>query len=128
MRIYEIMFILKPDLPEEEAERLISQMENVVTSTGGTLRKTNRMGKRRLAYGIRKCREGQYVLLDAECEVPTVQELERRLKVSEPVLKFQSIRVDEELKRAAKLQQARSKHSSRRRPKPGPEAAAASPA
>lgn len=128
MRIYETMFILKPDLPEEEAERIISQMENVVTSTGGTLRKTNRMGKRRLAYVIRKCREGQYVLFEVECDVSTVQELERRLKVSEPVVKFQSVRIDEELKRAAKLQQARSRHSSRRKPKPGAEAAAASPA
>ena len=125
MRIYEIMFILKPDIPEEESERIISQMENVVTSTGGTLRKTDRMGRRRLAYFVRRYREGQYVLLDAECGVATVQELERRLKVTEPVLKFQTVRIDEELKRAAKLQATRSKHSARRKPKAGPEPAAA---
>ena len=125
MRIYEIMFILKPDIPEEESERIISQMENVVTSTGGTLRKTDRMGRRRLAYFVRRYREGQYVLLDAECGVATVQELERRLKVVEPVLKFQTVRIDEELKRAAKLQAGRSKHSARRKPKGGAEPAAA---
>lgn len=124
MRIYEIVFILKPDLPEEESERIVSQMENVVTSTGGTLRKTDRIGRRRLAYAIRKCREGNYVLLEAECEVSTVQEVERRLKVAEPVLKFQTVRIDEELKRVAKLQQARSKHSARKKPRPGAEAAA----
>jgi small subunit ribosomal protein S6 len=125
MRIYEIMFILKPDIPEEESERIISQMESVVTSTGGTLRKTDRMGRRRLAYFVRRYREGQYVLLDAECGVATVQELERRLKVAEPVLKFQTVRIDEELKRAAKLQAARSKHSARRKPKGSAEPAAA---
>jgi len=125
MRIYEIMFILKPDIPEEESERIISQMENVVTSTGGTLRKTDRMGRRRLAYFVRRYREGQYVLLDAECGVATVQELERRLKVAEPVLKFQTVRIDEELKRAAKLQAGRAKHSARRKPKGGAEPAAA---
>jgi small subunit ribosomal protein S6 len=124
MRIYEVIFILKPDLPEEEADKIVSQMENVVTSTGGTLRKTDRMGRRRLAYLVRHYREGQYVLLDIECNAATVQELERRLRVAEPVLKFQSVRVDEELKRAAKLQQARTKHSARKKHRTGPEPAA----
>ena len=115
MRTYEVMFILKPDLPEEEADRIIAQMEGVVTSTGGVLRKTDRMGRRRLAYFVRRYREGQYVLLEAECEAATVQELERRLRVAEPVIKFQSVRIDEELKRASKLQQGRSKSSARRK-------------
>ena len=128
MRIYETIFILKPDLPDEDADKIVSQMESVVTSTGGTLRKTDRMGKRRLAYLIRRYREGNYVLLDSECGPATIQELERRLKVTEPVLKYQTVRVDEEMKRAAKLQQARQKHSSRKKPRGGPaEAAAAAP-
>ena len=130
MRIYETIFILKPDLPEEEADKIISQMENVVTSTGGTLRKTDRMGKRRLAYLIRRYREGIYVLLDSEAGPATIQELERRLKVTEPVLKYQTVRVDEELKRAAKLQAARQKHSSKKKrgASAGPAEAAASAA
>jgi len=115
MRIYETIFILKPDLPEEEVEKIVSQMESVVTSTGGTLRKTDRMGKRRLAYLIRRYREGIYVLLDSEAGPATIQELERRLKVTEPVLKYQTVRVDEEQKRAAKLQAARQKHSSKKK-------------
>jgi small subunit ribosomal protein S6 len=125
MRIYETIFILKPDLPDDEADRIVAQMESVITSSGGTLRKTDRMGRRRLAYLIRRYREGQYVLLDAECDAATVQELERRLKVTEPVLKYQTVRVDEELKRAAKLQQARAKHSARKKPRGGAEPAAA---
>jgi len=125
MRIYEMIFILKPDLPDDEADRIVAQMESVITSSGGTLRKTDRMGRRRLAYLIRRYREGQYVLLDAECDAATVQEVERRLKVTEPVLKYQTVRVDEELKRAAKLQQARAKNAARKKPRRGAEPAAA---
>jgi small subunit ribosomal protein S6 len=128
MRTYELIFILKPDLAEEEAERIISQVEGGVTSLGGALRKTTRMGKRRLAYGIGKYREGQYVLLDLECNVSVVQELERRLKVMEQVIKYQSVRVDEELKRAAKLQQVRAKRAAHKKSSPSAEAAAAPPA
>ena len=125
MRIYETIFILKPDLPDDETDRIVAQMEGVITSSGGTLRKTDRMGRRRLAYLIRRYREGQYVLLDAECNAATVQELERRLKVTEPVLKYQTVRVDEDLKRVAKLQAARTKNSARKKPRGGTEAAAA---
>ena len=125
MRIYETIFILKPDLPEEESGKIISQMESVVTSGGGTLRKTERMGRRRLAYMVRRYREGQYVLLDAECNASTIQELERRLKVTEPVLKYQTVRVDEEIKQIAKLRQARTKHSARKKPRGGAEPATA---
>ena len=117
MRIYETIFILKPDLPDDEADKIVAQMEGVITSGGGTLRKTDRMGRRRLAYLIRRYREGQYVLLDAECNAATVQELERRLKVTEPVLKYQTVRVDEDLKRIAKLQAARTKNSARKKPR-----------
>ena len=117
MRIYETIFILKPDLPDDEADKIVAQMEGVITSGGGTLRKTDRMGRRRLAYLIRRYREGQYVLLDAECNPATVQELERRLKVTEPVLKYQTVRVDEDLKRVAKLQAARTKNSARKKPR-----------
>ena len=125
MRIYETIFILKPDLPDDEADHIVAQMESVITSGGGTLRKTDRMGRRRLAYLIRRYREGQYVLLDAECDAATVQEVERRLKVTEPVLKYQTVRVDEELKRAAKLQQARAKNAARKKPRRGAEPASA---
>jgi len=126
MRTYEIMFILKPDLPEEEAGRFVSQMEGVVTATGGTLRKTDRMGRRRLAYRIQKYHEGEYVLLATESEAPTVLEVERRLKVAEPVLKFITVRTDEETKRLAKKQQIRAKRSARKKPRASAESAAPS--
>lgn len=124
MRTYEIMFILKPDLPEEEANRFVSQMEGVVTSTGGTLRKMDRMGRRRLAYRIKKYHEGEYVLLALESEAPTVVEVERRLKVAEPVLRYLTVRTDEDMKRLAKAQQIRAARSARKKSKPSAESAA----
>jgi small subunit ribosomal protein S6 len=109
MRIYEVIFIIRPDIPEDETEQIISQMEAIITDGGGTIRKTDRMGRRKLAYLVRRFREGQYVLLDIECGVAAVNELERRLKVIEPVIKYQTVRIDEALKRAKKLQAIRAK-------------------
>ena len=124
MRSYEIIFVLKPDLPEEEIDHIISQMESVVTSTGGSLQKTEKMGRRHLAYAIGKHREGHYVLFVLECEAATVQELERRLKVAEPVIKYLTVRVDEERKRLQKMQRARVQKAAPQKPRSGAEAAA----
>lgn len=124
MRTYEVMFILKPDLPEEETDRVISQMESVVASTGGGLRKIEKMGRRRLAYSLGKYHDGYYVLFAMDCETSTLQELERRLKVADPVLRHLTVRVDEEMKRLEKQQRARTRRAARRKPRPGAEAAA----
>ena len=128
MRTYEIIFILKPDVPEEEADRFIAQMEGVVTSTGGAIRRIEKMGQRRLAYKVGRYREGQYVLFSLDCEVGTVKEFERRLRVSDPVIKFLSVRIDEDIKRVEKLQAIRSKKLARKKPKRGSEPAAAASA
>ena len=124
MRTYEIIFILQPDLPEGEADRFVAQMEGIVTSTGGTFRKADRMGRRRLAYRIRRYVEGEYVLFVVDAEAPTVLELERRLKVADPVLKYLTVRVDEGMKRLAKLQQIRATRAARKKTKRGTESAA----
>ncbi len=122
MRIYEIMFIVRPEAPEEDLDRLVAQFEGVVTSTGGVVQKAEKWGRRRLAYPIRRCREGQYVLFTVECAPPTVKEFERRLRVSDQVVKFLTVRVDEELKRLEKLRRKREKRAVRRK---APAAAAA---
>ncbi len=114
MRIYEIMFILKPDVPEEEVDRFIGQMDTVVTSTGGKVLKPEKWGRRRLAYRVRGQREGQYLLFTIECNPPTLREFERVLKVSEPVIKFLTVRIDEELKRLEKMRLKREKREKRR--------------
>jgi small subunit ribosomal protein S6 len=123
MRKYELIFIVRPDVSEEELEKLVAQMQGVVTGAGGTVEKVERMGKRRLAYRVRRHREGHYVLLVLTGGGETVKECERRLKVNDAVIKYITVRVDEELKRAEKLKAARAKRAAAH-PKSKPGAAA----
>lgn len=106
-RQYEVMFIVRPDVEEEEIEKLISGFEATVTTGGGEVKSIERMGRRRLAYTVRKFNDGVYVLMILAANGPVVAELERRLRVSEPVIKFITVRTDEEEKRVAKVKAAR---------------------
>jgi small subunit ribosomal protein S6 len=105
-RTYELMFIVRPDMVEEEQNKLISTLESSVTSAGGTV-KSEIWGKRRLAYTVRKFNDGIFVLLIIEGTGAMVHEVERRLRVTEQVIKFISVRTDEELKRLDKIKKAR---------------------
>src|SRR5438132_4175334 len=102
-RTYELMFIVRPDMVEEELDKLISTLESQVATSGGTVKSVERMGKRRLAYTVRRFQDGMYVLLTAEGSGGLIHELERRLRVTEPVIKFLTVRVDEEQKRLDKI-------------------------
>ena len=106
-RTYEVMFIVRPDMPEEEQDRLVSTLENNITGAAGTVKNIERLGKRRLAYEVRGFGDGIYVLLTLEGGGEMIHELERRLRVSEPVIKFLTVRVDEEQKRLAKVKAIR---------------------
>src|SRR5438094_939954 len=124
MRKYELIFIIRPDATEEEVDKLITQMEGVVSGAGGKLEKVDKMGRRRLAYHVGRYREGLYVLYVFEGSGETVKEFERRLRVTDSVIKFLTVRTDEELKRAEKLKALRAKQQARKpRPKPAPPAA-----
>ena len=106
-RTYELMFIVRPDMAEEDQDKLLSTLETVVTSSGGQVKSMERMGKRRLAYTVRKFNDGLYMLLIAEGGGDMIHELERRLRVTEPVIKFLTVRVDEEQKRLDKIKAIR---------------------
>jgi small subunit ribosomal protein S6 len=123
-RSYEVMFIVRPDVVDEELDKLVSSIESSVANAGGTVKGTERMGKRRLAYTVRKFNEGMYVLLTMEGTGATVAEIERRLRVTEPVIKFLTVRVDEEQKRLEKVK----KHRASRQKRSAQPAAAAEPA
>lgn len=114
MRIYEELFIVKPDAPEEEQDQLIEQLRTQLTSAGATVDKVDKWGKRRLAYRVDKYREGSYVLFQFTASPETVSELERRLRVSDLVLKFITVRTDETLKRIEKRKKERDKRAARR--------------
>src|SRR5499427_9900369 len=119
MRIYEELFIIRPDAPDEEVDPFLEQMKGVVTNAGGTVDKMDKWGKRRLAYKVDKYREGSYVLFQFSAGPETVKELERRLRVSDLVLKFLTVRIDETLKRLEKRKKEREKRAARR-PAPAP--------
>jgi len=102
------MFIIRPDLQEEEIDKLLSNLESQAANAGATVKNVERMGKRRLAYLVRKFIDGFYVLLTVEAEGKAIHEIERRLRVSEPVIKFISVRIDQEQKRLEKIKQLRS--------------------
>jgi small subunit ribosomal protein S6 len=106
-RTYELMFIVRPDMAEEDLDKLISTLESQVASSGGTAKSVERMGKRRLAYQVRKFSDGIYVLLTVEGSGGMIHELERRLRVTEPVIKFLTVRIDEEQKRLDKIKKIR---------------------
>jgi small subunit ribosomal protein S6 len=117
MRIYENLFIVKPDATEEEVDSLVEQMSKNVTSAGGTIDKVEKWGKRRLAYRVEKNREGFYVLLQFTAGPETVREFERRMRVQDSVIKFLTVRIDETLKRVEKRKKEREKRA-HRRPQP----------
>jgi small subunit ribosomal protein S6 len=112
-RTYEIMFIVRPDVEEADQDKLIETFSGYVTSGGGTVKSTEKMGRRRLAYTVQKFNDGIYVLLIVEAPASLVSELERRLRVQEQVIKFITVRMDEEDKRVAKIKAHRDAHVKR---------------
>jgi len=106
-RTYELMFIVRPDMTDEDLDKLVSTLQSVVPASGGTVQRVDKMGKRRLAYTVRRSHEGIYILMVIEGGGAVIHELERRLRVSEPVIKFLTVRTDEEQKRLDKIKQLR---------------------
>ena len=125
-RVYEVMFIVRPDVVEEEADKLIAGFGTTVTNGGGAVKSVEKMGRRKLAYTVRKFNDGNYVLMTIEADGPVVLELERRLRVTEPVIKFITVRIDEEDKRLAKVKALRGVRRSSL-PAAAPAAVAAAP-
>lgn len=131
MRVYEELFIIKPDAPDEEVDQFIETLRTQLTNIGATVDKVDKWGKRRLAYRVDKYREGTYVLFQVTAGPETVKEFERRLRVSDLVLKFITVRIDETLKRLDKRKKERDKRAAKRAanaPPPGAPAAPLQPA
>ena len=118
MRIYEELFIVRPDAPEEEIDQLIEQLTKQIADNGGNVDKAEKWGVRKLAYRVQKRSEGFYVLLQFVAKPDTVRELERRLRVTDLVLKFLTVRVDEKMKKIEKRKKEREKRAARKPPTP----------
>ena len=123
MRVYEELFIVRPDATDEEIDPLVEQLRGMITTGGGALDKVDKWGVRKLAYRVEKRNEGYYILLQFSAEPDAVKEIERRLRVSDLVLKYMTVRIDEKLKRIDKRKKKREKRAARK-----PQVAAAPPA
>ena len=125
MRTYEVLFILSPQVPEEEATTLVGDFKKVAESTGAQLRSEEAWGRRRLAYPIQKFNEGNYHLFVFESD-GSLSELDRRMKNVDRVLRHIIVRTDEDHKRAEKLAK-RNPKKERVRPAPPMAPAAGEP-
>lgn len=114
MRNYEIMFIVNPNATDEEIDKINGQIEHVVTSGGGKIEKIEKMGKRRLAYEVDKQREGHYVLFVIGANGDIIKECERRLRVIDAVIKYLTVRTDDDVRRFEKIRSYRQKRAARR--------------
>ncbi len=120
-RIYEELFIIRPDATEEEVNPFVEQIKTTITAGGGTVDKVDNWGVRRLAYRVKKRNEGIYILIVFSGPASMVYEVERRMRVSDLVLKFINVRIDEKLKKIEKRKKIREKRAAR---KPAPQVSA----
>ncbi|MFY9571987.1 MAG: 30S ribosomal protein S6 [Blastocatellia bacterium] len=111
MRVYEVLFIVAPNIEESDIATLVTQLSDVVTNQGAQIAKVDRMGRRRLAYPIQKFNEGHYVVFTIEGSGAEIAELERRMRVTDAVIRYITIRIDEDLKRAEKFRVRRAAHA-----------------
>jgi small subunit ribosomal protein S6 len=112
-RAYEVMFIVRPDVLEEDMDKLIATLQGHATTAGAVLQNTEKMGRRRLAYDVKKFQDGQYVLFTLQADGKAIHELERRMRVAEQVIKYITVRTDEEQQRLDKVRKLRASRTKR---------------
>jgi len=113
-RVYEILFIVDPNTNDEDLARLSESLQQTITEQGGVVTKAENLGRRTLAYEINHRTEGTYMLFEIEGSGREIAELERRMRVSDVVMRFMTVRVDRERKRAEKLRERRARKAGRR--------------
>jgi small subunit ribosomal protein S6 len=114
-RLYDLIFIVRPATPEDEIKKVLVTIEHACAEKGGKIEKTEHWGTRKLAYRVAKHREGIYVYQQIRTEhQDLIAELERRLRVQDIVIKYLTVRLDEDLKRQKKLVHKREQRIARR--------------
>ena len=113
-RVYEILFIVDPETPEDEFKRLTDVLSQTIMDQGGTVAKSETLGRRNLAYRIGRMNEGVYHLFEVEGTGREIAELERRMRVMDQVIRYITVRVDEDRQRAEKLKDKRTRRASKR--------------
>ena len=113
-RVYEIVFILNADTSEEDVTRISEGLQHTITDQGGTVTKSENMGRRQLAYEIDHKRDGIFVFFEVEGSGREIAELERRMRVNDAIIRYITVRVDLDRRRADKLRERRARKASKR--------------
>jgi small subunit ribosomal protein S6 len=108
------MFIVDPKAADEDVTRLNENLLQVITDQGGSVTKQENMGRRQLAYPIGRQTEGHYVLFEVDGSGREIAELERRMRVNDQVIRYITVRVDEDRRRAEKFKAKRARKASKR--------------
>jgi small subunit ribosomal protein S6 len=113
-RTYEVMFIIDPKAGDDDVTRITETMHHIISDQGGTVTKSEDMGRRQLAYPIGRVSEGRYILLEVDGSGREIAELERRMRVNDQVIRYITVRVDEDRQRAEKFKAKRARKASKR--------------
>lgn len=113
-RVYEVIFIVDPDTQEDEMTKLTTNLSGIITDQGGTITRNEVLGRRQLAYRIGRKNEGVYVLFEVEGTGSEIAELERRMRVNDAIMRYMTVRVDEDRQRAEKLKARRQRKAAKR--------------
>ncbi|HZI18724.1 MAG TPA: 30S ribosomal protein S6 [Pyrinomonadaceae bacterium] len=113
-RVYEVLFIVDPATGDEDLTRLTDNLSNIITEQGGNVTRNETLGRRHLAYRVNNKNEGVYVLFEVEGTGREIAELERRMRVSDQVMRYLTVRVDEDRQRAEKLKARRVRKAQKR--------------
>ncbi|MHB8779947.1 MAG: 30S ribosomal protein S6 [Candidatus Geothermincolia bacterium] len=92
MRAYEVMFVIRPDLEQEQDDAVVKRFSDQIERDGGKLVKTDIWGKRRLAYPIKHFEDGYYALVAFDAENPVIEELNRTMTISDDIIRFKIMR------------------------------------
>lgn len=113
-RTYEVMYIVDTEVSADDFTRLSETIQQIITDQGGTITKTEDMGRRSLAYPISHKNEGHYMLLEIDGTGREIAELERRMRVNDQIVRYLTVRVDEDRQRAEKFKAKRARRAGKR--------------
>jgi small subunit ribosomal protein S6 len=113
-RTYEVMYIVDPETPADTLTKLNTAVGNLIEKEGGTVIRMDDGGRRTLAYPIKKKTEGFYILFEIEGTGQEIAELERRMRVNDMIIRYITVRVDEDRKKADKMRTKREKRAATR--------------
>ena len=114
LRKYEVLFIIDPGADDDEVAKITEMYTQIITDQGGAITKAETLGRRHLAYEILNKKEGIYVDIELDGSGKEIAELERRMRVNDRILRYLTVRTDEQIRRAEKFKDKRARKAAKR--------------